>query len=165
MEDAETLSELSRQTFYDTFTGTCTEDDMQQFLDEYFNLEQVKKELADENDLYFFAETDNKPVGYLRLKEDYSSLPLMLQWKAMELKRIYISKEYHGKGIAQALMEFTINYSIENNYEVIWLGVWEHNERAKKFYSKYGFTDSGHTHLFPIGSTPQTDVWLWKFLK
>jgi ribosomal protein S18 acetylase RimI-like enzyme len=164
IHDAPALSEISTTTFYDTFTGTCTEEDMKQFLEEYFNLQQVEKELSDENDLYFFAEVNGQPAGYLRLMEDYAGLPLMQQWKALELKRLYIKKEFHGKGIAQLLMDFTFNMAKEKNYEVIWLGVWEHNLRAQAFYKKYGFEDSGHTHDFPIGNTPQTDQWFWKFL-
>ncbi|MES2849190.1 MAG: GNAT family N-acetyltransferase, partial [Bacteroidota bacterium] len=56
-------------------------------------------------------------------------------------------------------------FAKENKYEVLWLGVWEHNDRAKKFYEKMGFKDSGHTHDFPIGNTPQRDNWLWKFFE
>lgn len=165
LKDAEVLSALSKKTFYDTFTGTCTEQDMQQFLDEYFNVEVVNKELSDVSDFYFFIEVDGVPAGYLRLKEDYSNFDLMKQWKALELKRIYIDIPFHGKGLAQELIAFTENFVQEHNYEVLWLGVWEHNYRAKKFYEKMGFTDSGHMHDFPIGSTPQRDNWLWKFYK
>lgn len=164
LSDAATLAVLSRQTFYDTFTGTCTEEDMQQFLQEYFNLEQVKSELVNDNDFYFFAEIDGVPAGYIRFMEDYGNFPLMQQWKALELKRIYVDKNFHGRGVAQQLMAFIENFAKENKYEVLWLGVWEQNGRAKKFYEKCGFTDSGHTHDFPIGNTPQTDNWLWKFL-
>ena len=46
----------------------------------------------------------------------------------------------------------------------MWLGVWEHNYRAQKFYQKMGFEDTGYKHPFPIGNTPQTDLWYWKFL-
>ena len=164
LKDAEALSALSGQTFFDTFTGTCTDEDMQQFLQEYFNLGQVKKELADENDFYFFAEVDGVVAGYIRMMEDYSNFNLMKKWKALELKRIYVDKPFQGKGIAQLLMDFVENFAKENKYEVVWLGVWEHNLRAKRFYEKNGFTDSGYTHGFPIGNTPQTDNWLWKFL-
>ena len=163
MADATALSVVSSQTFYDTFTGTCTEQDMQSFLEEYFNLKQVQAELSNENDFYYLAESDGKVIGYLRFMEDYRNLPLMKEWKALELKRIYVSKEFHGKGIAQQLMDFAIQFATESKYEVIWLGVWEHNLRAQKFYGKYGFVNSGHTHDFPIGSTPQTDFWMWKF--
>jgi len=163
-DDVATLSAIAKQTFYDTFTGTCTEADMQSFLEEYFNETQLSKELANEHDYCFFAEVDGKPAGYLRFMEDYNSFPLMKQWKALELKRIYILKEYHGKGIAQKLMDFFMEYAAVNEYKALWLGVWEYNNRAQHFYAKYGFENSGHTHDFPIGDTPQTDNWLWKFL-
>ena len=164
LNDAPTLSVLSAATFYDTFTGTCTEEDMQEFLQDYFSLEQVKLELSNKNDFYFFAEIEGKPIGYLRIMEDYSNFPLMKKWKALELKRLYVNKEFHGKGIAQKLMQFALDFATKYQYEVLWLGVWEHNYRAKKFYEKTGFLDSGYTHYFPIRSTPQTDSWLWKFL-
>lgn len=164
LADVAILSAIAQQTFYDTFTGTCTEADMQGFLEQYYNEGQIAKELSNENDLYFFAEIDNKPVGYIRFMEDYSNLPLMKQWKALELKRIYVLKEFHGMGIAQNLMDFMLDFALKEKYQVIWLGVWEHNLRAQKFYEKYGFVNSGHTHDFPIGNTPQTDFWFWKFL-
>ena len=162
--EAPALSKMAKQTFYDTFTGTCTEEDMQAFLEQYYNLEQIKKELSNQDDYCFFAEINGEPVGYIRFMEDSSNFAEVNKWKSLELKRLYILKEYHGKGIAQKLMEFIISFAEEYQYELVWLGVWEYNFRAQKFYSKYGFINSGYTHDFPIGSTPQTDCWFWKFL-
>lgn len=164
MDDVAALSVIAKQTFYDTFTGTCTEEDMQSFLEQYFNQEKLGSELKNTDNFYFFAEAGDVPVGYLQFMEDYSGFPLMKKWKALELKRIYVLKEYHGKGIAQKLMNYILAYAKEKHYEVVWLGVWEKNMRAQKFYEKYGFINSGHTHDFPIGNTPQTDNWFWKFL-
>ena len=165
MADIAVLSTMAQQTFYDTFTATCTEADMQDFLEEYFNEPRLAREISDENNFYFFAEVDGVPAGYLQFMEDYSGFELMKQWKALELKRIYVIHDFHGKGVAQQLMEFILEYAIQQQYEVVWLGVWEHNVRAQKFYEKYGFANSGHPHNFPIGNTPQTDLWFWKFLK
>jgi ribosomal protein S18 acetylase RimI-like enzyme len=164
IDDVNALSKIARQTFFDTFTGTCTEADMLSFLDRHYNEEQLSKELLDTGTFCFFAEAGGVPVGYLHFKEDYNSFPEIKKWKALELKRIYVLKEYQGSGIAQKLMDLILNFAAEKKYEVVWLGVWENNLRAQKFYGKYGFENSGHTHDFPIGNTPQTDVWLWKFL-
>src|SRR5688572_15810641 len=101
MEDASLLSDISRRTFYDTFTGTCTETDMQSFLEDYFNIDQVKLELMNPQDHYYLAEAEGNLVGYLRFMEDYRNFPEIQKWKALELKRIYVEKEHHGKGIAQ----------------------------------------------------------------
>ncbi len=162
--DAVKLSAISIQTFYDTFISTCTEEDMNAFLKEYFNIKQVQLELNNENDFYYLAELNGKVVGYCRWMEDYTNFPVMKQWKSLELKRIYVLGEFHGKGVAQQLMNFVIQSAKKNQYQVVWLGVWEHNYRAQKFYEKYSFVHSGHTHDFPIGSTAQTDCWFWRFL-
>ncbi len=164
LADAPALAALSRQTFYDTFTGTCTEADMQQFLADYYNVDQVESELRNEADFYFFAEIDGVQVGYIRFMEDYSNFDTMQQWKALELKRLYVLNAFHGKGVAQKLMDYFLNFAQQHQYEVVWLGVWEHNLKAQHFYAKYGFEFSGHTHDFPIGNTPQTDQWFWRFL-
>ena len=164
IDDVEVLSAIAKRSFYDTFTGTCTEEDMQSFLEQYFNTGQLSSELNNTGMFCFFAETNGVPVAYLQFMEDYSGFPLMKKWKALELKRIYVLKEYHGKGIAQKLMDHFLTFAKENNYEVVWLGVWEHNLRAQNFYEKYGFINSGYIHDFPIGNTPQTDNWFWKFL-
>jgi diamine N-acetyltransferase len=162
--DAEILSALAKETFYDAFVGTCTEEDMNGWLEEYYNVPRIKKELQEDGSFDFFAEVDNVPIGFIRFKEDPDSFPVMNKWKAIELKRLYVSKEFQGKGIAQQLMQLFIDYAVQNNYEAMWLGVWEHNLKARKFYSKYGFEDAGYGHDFPIGNTPQTDCWYWKFL-
>ena len=163
-DDIPVLSRIARQSFYDTFTGTCTEADMQGFLDTYFTEKKLSAELEEKGSHYLFAEADGHPVGYMQFMEDYRSFPFMKKWKALELKRIYVLKEYHGLKIAQTMMDHLLSFAQDNQYEVIWLGVWEHNLRAQQFYAKYGFLFSGHTHDFPIGNTPQTDHWLWKFL-
>ncbi len=165
LKDAKILSELASKTFFDTFVGTCTEKDMDDFLEAYYNIDQVTSELNDTNDYFYFAEVDGVVVGYIRFKEDYNNFEKMRQWKALELKRLYILKEFHGKGVAQALIDFYFKYAEQNNYEMAWLGVWEFNFRAQKFYQKNGFEDTGEQHPFPIGSTPQTDTWYWKLLR
>jgi len=165
LQDVAALAEMGCTTFYDTFVDTCTAEDMRLFLEQYFIIAQVEKEISNRDDYYYFAELEGKPVGYMRFGEDYEGLPIMKQWKALELKRFYVLKEYHGKQIAQKMMDFMLEYAAKNKFEVVWLGVWENNFKAQKFYEKYQFVYSGHTHDFPIGGTPQTDKWFWKFLK
>lgn len=163
--DAKLLSELSAVTFFDTFYGTCTDEDMQQFLTKYFNEEQVNEELREANDFYFIAFIYEKAVGYIRMKEEESDVPGIKDQKGIELKRLYVLKEYHSKKVGAALMEFVLQFAADNGYELVWLGVWEHNERAKNFYKRFGFRDTGYKHPFPIGNTPQTDNWLVRFVE
>ncbi|MCX6209604.1 MAG: GNAT family N-acetyltransferase [Bacteroidetes bacterium] len=164
IEDATALSKLASKTFFDTFTGTCTDADMDSFLQEYYNINQVIKELSDSKDYYYLYDVDAKAVGYIRVKEDYSGFDELKNFKSLELKRLYVLKEFHGLGVAQQLMDFAFDFANKNKYTVMWLGVWEYNERAKRFYAKNGFIDTCYSHPFPIGNTPQTDLWYWKKL-
>lgn len=163
--DVHQLSVLARQSFFETFQNTCTVADMEGFLEANFNEAKLLDEIRDTGNQYFFAEAGGALAGYLLFAEDYCSFPLTAKWRSLELKRIYVLKSWLGKGIAHQLMNLYLTYASENGFELAWLGVWEHNSRARRFYEKYGFANSGYTHDFPIGDTPQTDLWYWKYLR
>lgn len=162
--DAQLLSNLSSITFHETFKGTCTDEDLAGFIEESYNAEQILKELQDDNDLYFLAYMDLKPVGYLKMNEEESVVPLIRERKSLAISRLYVLKEYHSRKVGAALMEFALNFASQNNFEILWLGVWEYNEKAKAFYKKFGFKETGFSHPYPIGNTPQTDIWLMRFI-
>lgn len=162
--DARLLSVLSSVTFFDTFHGTCTNEDIQGFIEASFNPGQIYRELQDPDDFYFIAFINGEAAGYIRLKEEESDIIEIKNHKGIELKRIYVTKEHHSQKIGAKLMTFALDFAAEKNYEMMWLGVWEHNEKAKAFYRKFGFEDTGSRHPFPIGNTPQTDNWLFRFI-
>lgn len=163
--DAALLAELSAVTFFDTFKDTCSKEDMDSFLEEYFNVKEVESELENPNDYYFIAFINNTAAGYLRLKEEKSEVEFIASRKAIELKRIYVLTGFLSKKIGATLMNFALDFAAEKRYELIWLGVWEHNERAKKFYQRFEFKNTGVKHPFPIGNTPQTDEWLYRLIR
>jgi ribosomal protein S18 acetylase RimI-like enzyme len=165
LNDAALLSQLSITTFLDTFRGTFTDQEIELFVQQYINVNQEYTELHDENDFYFIAFVNKAPVGYIRVKEGESDVALIKRYKAIELKRIYVLKEYQSKKVGATLMKFALQFAAEKNYEAVWLGVWEHNVKAQAFYKKWGFIDTGSTHNFPIGNTPQIDNWLIKLIE
>ena len=74
-----------------------------------------------------------------------------------EIQRLYVVKEWHGRGVAQALMDACIGEMKVRGTDIVWLGVWERNPRAIAFYRKFGFTETGD-HVFPLGRDPQRDI-------
>jgi ribosomal protein S18 acetylase RimI-like enzyme len=162
--DAAVLSALSKSTFFDTFTGTCSEADMDAFLDEYYNEARLEAELHDDDLPTYFAEIAGQPVGYLRLATGVPLFPAPPHRKALEVARLYVDTAWQGKGVAAQLMDFYFAEARRQEVDLLWLGVWEHNERAKAFYAKWGFTATEFGHPFPIGNTPQTDQWWMRWL-
>jgi diamine N-acetyltransferase len=161
LKDVPALSVIAKKTFYDSFTGTCTPTDMEHFLELYYNENVLSAEIADDDMQYYFAEV----AGYILYKENNSGFEEMKNKKAIELKRLYVLGNYHGKGIAQKMMDAFLDYANNNNFDIAFLGVWEYNCRAQYFYAKYGFKPTTYRHNFPIGNTPQTDMYLLKELK
>lgn len=163
--DIEILQLIGRKTFYDTFGGTCTLQDMEYVLEKYFNYEQCKKELSDKDDYFYFLEENALVKGYIRINKKHECpIEDIKSERSIELVRLYVLKEYHGTKVASSLMEFAFDFAKKNNYNKIYLSVWEYNFRARGFYEKMGFYNTGIKNDFPLGTTPQTDYWFVKNL-
>lgn len=153
------LADISRQTFFDTFHEQNTEEDMALYLEHTFNADTVQQELSAKENHFFFARIGEQIAGYLKLTE--GEIPqLQTTVKALEISRIYAVKERLGTGIGKALVEFVISFAKQECFKTIWLGVWEHNQRAIQFYQRFGFEKFGE-HEFMLGHDRQND-WLMK---
>ena len=163
LADAPRLSRLGAATFRETFEGENTPEDMARYLAESFTLEKQAAEIADPAAAVLVAEharTDGgaELVGYAHLVS--GPAPAAVRGPApMELKRLYVARAWHGRGVAQALMNAAIDAARTRGAETLWLGVWERNPRAVAFYRKYGFERVGE-HTFQLGADAQTD-WLF----
>src|SRR5690606_38691326 len=156
MEDLPRLQEMSRRTFVETFAADNSPENMRRYLDEQLSLSQLGAELANEGSRFYFASLDGDVVGYLKLNYGQAQSEPMGS-AAMEIERIYVFKEYHGRKVAQALYDQGMHVAKELNVEQVWLGVWEQNPRAIAFYRKNGFEEFGK-HRFQLGDDEQVDI-------
>lgn len=158
-EDAALIAAMSRETFYDTFAAQNTRENMDKFMNEQFTREKLMQEVGAPGNLFLLAYDGEEPVGYVRMRID-NNPPALAGRKTIEIARIYAVSSAIGKGVGKALMEKCLAIAREMKKELVWLGVWEQNERAIGFYSRLGFEQFG-THVFLLGDDPQTD-WLMK---
>jgi ribosomal protein S18 acetylase RimI-like enzyme len=165
VNDVELLQRIGKKTFDDSFGNTCTKEDMRGVLELFFNSTQCATELADQDDNFFFFEEEGVTKGYMRINAKHTCpLDGLLHRKCIELVRLYVLNEFHGTGVANELMNFAIEFARQNGFDIMYLSVWEYNFRARGFYEKHGFLNSGVENDFPLGSTPQTDYWFVKEL-
>lgn len=155
--DAETLQPLAVKIFNDAFAANPLNEpeDMRAYIAEAFSLEQTRRELADANLTFFIAEIEGEMIGYAKLQEN-STEDCVSDAHPIELARLYVLQDFHGRGIAERLMNECFAIAEKKNYETMWLGVWEHNFRAQRFYEKLGFVRVG-SHVFQLGKDAQTD--------
>lgn len=109
------------------------------------------------------AECEGVLAGYTLLRagaygaSDESTDERLLQaTRPLEIQRFYVDHAFHGRGIAQQMMAEALAHAVSLHSDVVWLGVWEHNPRAIRFYEKYGFFKAG-AHRFRLGRDVQRD--------
>jgi diamine N-acetyltransferase len=159
--DAEAIAVISRKTFYDTFAAHNTQENMEQFLLTEFTTERLMAEVGAEGNYFLVAFMENELVGYARMCESVNP-PGLGDVTAIEIARIYSLEKAIGRGVGKALMQGCIGLAREKGRSVLWLGVWEHNQRAIDFYVKWGF-EKFSSHAFVLGRDVQTD-WLMKLV-
>lgn len=157
------LQEIGRKTFSETFSENNTEESMAQYLEKSFSTEKLTAELSDENSEFYFAKLDDEVIGYLKLNTGASQTEIKGE-NALEIERIYVSKDFHGKKVGQTLYNKAIKVTREKNVDYVWLGVWENNLRAIGFYKKNGFVEFDK-HIFRLGNEVQIDIMMKLNLK
>ncbi|HEY7544802.1 MAG TPA: GNAT family N-acetyltransferase [Blastocatellia bacterium] len=153
--DAALLAELGARTFSDAFAADNAAEDMASYLAASFSPDRQAEELADPRATFLIAEIETTAVGYAQLKSGES--PACVKGaNPIELVRLYAAKEWIGRRVGEALMRACIAEAEQRGHQTMWLGVWERNERAQRFYRKWGFEVVGE-HIFQLGSDSQTD--------
>jgi ribosomal protein S18 acetylase RimI-like enzyme len=150
------LQEIGRQTFSETFSAGNSEENMKNYLEEGFSEGKLSQELKDPNAAFYFATQDDVVIGYLKLNFGASQTELQDEG-ALEIERIYVLKDFHGKSVGQVLYNKAIDIAKEKKAKYVWLGVWEENPRAISFYKKNGFVEFDK-HIFKLGDDEQTDI-------
>ena len=148
--DAAALAELAARTFSDTFAPHNTAEDMAAFLAKAYGEAQQRREIEDPSTITLLAEDGGALVGFAQLRRTESP------HGEIEIARLYVDRDQHGRGVAQTLMQASIDVARELGAATVWLGVWERNARAIRFYEKCGFVDTG-AQPFLLGSDLQTD--------
>ncbi|WP_320167809.1 GNAT family N-acetyltransferase [Mangrovibacterium marinum] len=150
------LQEISKQTFAETFQASNSVENMNAYLEKSFSIEKLAKELANPYSGFYFALANTRVVGYLKVNWGPSQTENPDE-NGLEIERIYVLKEFLGKKVGQVLYEKAIEISTQKGVDFVWLGVWEENQRAIRFYQKNGF-EAFDKHIFQLGEDKQTDI-------
>ena len=156
-QDATMLAGLAARTFHDAFAADNKAEDMDAYMSVAFTPEKLRDELSAPDNIFFVAEIDAVPVGYAQLRAG-DAPPCVTGPRPAEVARLYVSRDWLGRGVGEALMSACVEQARAAGHQTVWLGVWEHNPRAQAFYRKWGFRHVGQ-HVFQLGSDAQID-WL-----
>ncbi|MFM7079959.1 MAG: N-acetyltransferase family protein [Bacteroidota bacterium] len=155
-DDFEMLSDLGRRAFQEAFGQFNDPGDMQAYLDLSFDPQRIKSQLRDPEVLYLMAFYQGTAVGYAKLIRNSKTANAMQDFKQMQMERIYALGAYVGKKIGKSLMLESLRIAKAEGFDYMWLGVWQENQRAIKFYKDFGFEIIG-VKQFVIGNEVNDD--------
>ena len=157
--DLKTLAQLSRNTFIDAFAKQNNSIDFEEYINKAFSLSNLEKELSTIDSQFFFMYIKKQLVGYFKLNENNAQNELK-EKAGIELERIYIKKSFQGKKLGTQTIAQIIKIAYKKEKQYIWLGVWERNLDAIRFYQRHDFVKFD-THPYYIGNDRQID-WLMR---
>jgi diamine N-acetyltransferase len=154
--DAARVADFAARVYRETFEADNTPEDMAAYLASAFGADRQRAEMSSDDIVTLVAEHEGAMVAYAMVRRDGPAPACVTMPRPVELWRFYVDREWHGRGVAPALMDGALDAARELGGRSMWLGVWERNARALGFYAKYGFIDVG-SHDFIMGSDRQTD--------
>ena len=162
--DLQEWMQLERDTFTETFKPVYSTQDLQNFLRENKNEDTLKAEWEQKDSFFYILWEGATAAGFIKLnlhrQPDNGTL---LPTPVMELERIYVRSEFQSKKFGKQLMHFAYKQAAKHFVRTLWLGVWEHNLKARQFYEKEGFGAFGE-HSFKVGTQVDRDLLLAKLL-
>jgi ribosomal protein S18 acetylase RimI-like enzyme len=159
LADLASLLDVAQTSFVQAFTEGNKPENVQAYLSQAFTLLQLGKEWRNPASTFLLASLEGKLVGYTKVNLAAAQTDVQ-DPESLEVARLYTLEEVWGKGVGQFLLDAALAFAKEKGKTFVWLGVWEHNARAIRFYEKNGFKTFG-SHPFPFGDEIQND-WLMR---
>lgn len=162
LSDIGQLQKIGIESFSETYSSVNTKENMALYLENNFAAEKLKAQIANKDSVFYFAILEEEIIGYLKINLGTAQTDIQDK-NALEIERIYVLSKFHGKKVGQILYEKAMEISEEKKASYVWLGVWEKNPRAIRFYEKNSFV-AFDKHIFYLGEDKQADILMKRIL-
>jgi len=143
IDDIFELQRLSQLAYSDAFYFLLNNDDVNDFVNYKYSLDNLIKEIEDSSNNFLFLDLNGKPIGYMKY---------IIKENCLEIDRLYILSKFKRLGAGLKFIDRAEKIANENNIESITLGVLEKNKPAISFYIKMGFKQYSYNNVV-VGKT------------
>jgi ribosomal protein S18 acetylase RimI-like enzyme len=155
-EDAALIAEVGERTFRETYSADTRADELERHVASAYDPATIERELSDPGSTFYLARVEGEVAGYLKINRGEAQTELR-EDAGLEIESLYVLREFQGRRIGQLLFDRALDEARAAGAEYVWLGVWERNERARRFWEKQGFSEFD-SHPFQFGAVEHTDV-------
>lgn len=156
--DAARVAALGARLFTQAYGPTHPEPELGRYLARSFAIPRLASELADPGTTCFVAsDAAGDDIGYAILVATRGGAPEgVVGARPFEIARFYVDEPWHGRGVAQVLMDACIAEARRQGADVLWLQVWMEAPRPQAFYRRQGLEVVGRT-TFAFGDRLEDD--------
>lgn len=141
-EDAAELAQLAATAFWDTYRDIDDPEDIASYVAEHFSADEMAAVMRGAGTTTLVAEVNGELAGYAILK--WSDVPPCVAGpQAIELARFYLAQRFIGQKHGLRLMQAVHAEARLQGAQTLWLGVYDRNLRAVRFYERFGFANVG----------------------
>ncbi len=159
-KDSKILAKLGAKTFFETYSDKVKKENLKLYIKQAFNKEKISEELKDKKSIFLIAFKNRKAIGYAKLNKDKKPAKLK-NFKSIEIERMYVLKKMIGQKIGKSFMKKCLQIAKNGNYQVIWIGIWEHNKPAISLAKRVGFKIFG-SQVFTLANENHKDLLMRK---
>lgn len=155
--DGRELAAMAARAFTDTFGTLYRAEDLRAFLDAAFGVDGLPSHLTDPAYRVRVASVDGAIIGFVKL----GPVAFPGEWAddVIELHQLYVLGAWHGSGAAAQLMDWALASARAMGMRQVVLSVFVDNHRAQRFYTRYGFRETGR-YSFMVGEQEDDDrIW------
>jgi GNAT superfamily N-acetyltransferase len=154
--DADQLAELAADTFALGCPRDSRPEDVQDHVEHELSQERFHADLSATGVAIYLGSMGEQLGGYaVLLGDEPPPIPLDFR-RPVQLRRLYVREEFHGKGVSHALLRRCVRHARTHDYDLMWLGSNQENERALAFYARHKFEIVGNRE-FALGPSIECD--------
>jgi len=160
LHETNQLFELIRSTFIEAFGSQNTSSNMNTYVQQNLSDKKLREEYENTESYFYLLLEKEQIAGLLKLNTDKAQTEPIFP-RGLEVERIYVKGEFQGRRLGESLLNYSLDQARKMDKAPVWLGVWEQNKGAIRFYEKHGFSKFS-SHDFWLGSDLQTDILMKK---
>jgi len=134
-EQLKKVAALASEIWHECFKSIITCGQIDYMLDKFQSFEAMKKQTEQDGYKYYLMHKNGMHIGYMAFKHENDG--------RLFLSKIYIKKEYRGRGYAGQAFRFLSEHCKAAGLNAVWLTVNKHNYGAIAAYEKSGFKKIG----------------------
>jgi len=125
------VQELAHAIWPDTYGAILSQEQLDYMMDMMYSIESLEEQLEKQK-IFLLVKKDNHFIGFASYELNVENS------NKTKIHKLYVLPQIQGKGIGKSLIDYISKIALENNNSALFLGVNKYN-KAKEFYSKYGF--------------------------